>query len=262
VLNNQTNITPPASSSASLPIFPHFSSLFHYHPPPWPRLCIELNYHMNRLSRLGRWFAAARFTWQQRLRRCKIVYLNIKSVMHRTRVYPKVSGPAAWSKNSKCSCIAILWVSLVSFAATTLCVASQWVFVVIAYFVIDSVRKRLDTSSYISYKSRDSSVGIALSYRLDDRGPRVRFPAEGGNFSLHHRVQNGSEAHPASYPMGTRGSFPGSKTAGAWSWPLTSIYTRGQRMSGAMPPLPQYAFMAWCLVKYRDNFTFYLYNVL
>jgi len=27
-------------------------------------------------------------------------------------------------------------------------------------------------------------------------------------------------AYPASYPMGT---FPGSKAAGAWSWPLTSI---------------------------------------
>jgi hypothetical protein len=36
-----------------------------------------------------------------------------------------------------------------------------------------------------------------------------------GNFSLHHRVQNGSGAHPASYPMGARGSFPGGKAAGA-----------------------------------------------
>jgi hypothetical protein len=27
-------------------------------------------------------------------------------------------------------------------------------------------------------------------------------------------------------------------------------------MSGAIPPLPQYAFVAWCLVKHRDNFTF------
>jgi hypothetical protein len=36
-----------------------------------------------------------------------------------------------------------------------------------------------------------------------------------GNFSLHHRVQNGSGAHPASYPMGTRGFFPGGKAAGA-----------------------------------------------
>jgi hypothetical protein len=31
----------------------------------------------------------------------------------------------------------------------------------------------------------------------------------------HHRVQNGFGAHPASYPMGTRGSFPGGKAAGA-----------------------------------------------
>jgi hypothetical protein len=62
------------------------------------------------------------------------------------------------------------------------------------------------------FKSRDSSVGIALGYGLDDRGSRVRFPTGAGNFSLH---QNASGAHPASYPMGTRGSFPRSKAAGA-----------------------------------------------
>jgi len=44
-----------------------------------------------------------------------------------------------------CSCIAILWVSLVSFATIILCVASQLVFIV--YFVIDSVRKLLNTPS-------------------------------------------------------------------------------------------------------------------
>jgi hypothetical protein len=27
-------------------------------------------------------------------------------------------------------------------------------------------------------------------------------------------------------------------------------------VSGAIPPLPQYAFMVWCLVKHRDSFTF------
>jgi hypothetical protein len=71
--------------------------------------------------------------------------------------------------------------------------------------------------------SRDSSVGIGLGYVLDDRGSRVRFPAGAGNFSLHHRIQNGSGSNSASYPMGTRGSFPGGKAAGAKSWPLTSI---------------------------------------
>jgi hypothetical protein len=28
-------------------------------------------------------------------------------------------------------------------------------------------------------------------------------------------------------------------------------------MRGAILPLPQYAFMAWCLVKHREKFTFY-----
>jgi hypothetical protein len=59
------------------------------------------------------------------------------------------------------------------------------------------------------------SVGIALDYGLDDRGSRVRFPAEAGNFSLHHRAQNGSGSQQASYPMGTRSSFPVGKAARA-----------------------------------------------
>jgi hypothetical protein len=33
---------------------------------------------------------------------------------------------------------------------------------------------------------------LALCYELDNQGSRVRFPAGAGNFSLHHRVQNGS----------------------------------------------------------------------
>jgi hypothetical protein len=63
-------------------------------------------------------------------------------------------------------------------------------------------------------KSRDSSVRIALGYGLDDRGSKVRFPVGGGNFSLHHRLQNGSGAHPASYPMGTRALSLGVKRPG------------------------------------------------
>jgi hypothetical protein len=58
--------------------------------------------------------------------------------------------------------------------------------------------------------------------------------------------------------MGSRGSFPGGKAAGAWSWPLAFIYCRGQRMSVAIPPLPQYAFMAWCLVKAQGQLYFTL----
>jgi hypothetical protein len=47
-----------------------------------------------------------------------------------------------------------------------------------------------------------SSVGMAVGYGLDNWGSRIRFPAGTGNFSLYHRVHNGSGAHQASYPMG------------------------------------------------------------
>jgi hypothetical protein len=75
--------------------------------------------------------------------------------------------------------------------------------------------KTFNESSVRMVKSRDSSVGIAPVYRLDDRGSRVRFPEGAGNICLHHRDQNGSGAHPTSYPMGTRDSFPGGRAAGA-----------------------------------------------
>jgi hypothetical protein len=52
---------------------------------------------------------------------------------------------------TKCSCIAIFQVSLVSSVTITLCVTSQRVFVVVVvvvvYFVIDSIRKLLATPS-------------------------------------------------------------------------------------------------------------------
>jgi hypothetical protein len=67
-------------------------------------------------------------------------------------------------------------------------------------------------------------AGVAQWYRagLQAGWRRAWVLAEAGNFSRHHRVQTGSGVHPASYPMGTRGSFPEGKAAGAWSWPPTS----------------------------------------
>jgi hypothetical protein len=107
------------------------------------------------------------------------------------------------------------------------------------------------------YKSRDSSVDIALGYGLNDRGSRVRFPAGAGNFSLHHRVQNGSGAHPASYPRGTgslslRVKRPGREAN--HSPPSSAVVTNAWSYTST----PQYVFMPWCLVKHRDIFTFYL----
>jgi hypothetical protein len=66
-----------------------------------------------------------------------------------------------------CSCIAILWVSLVSSAAIILCVASQRVFIVV-YFVIDSVRKLLDTPSYAKDIRKISLTDNADGWRVSD----------------------------------------------------------------------------------------------
>jgi hypothetical protein len=64
------------------------------------------------------------------------------------------------------------------------------------------------------FRRRDSSVGIATDYGLDDRMSGVRIPAMAENFSVHHHVQNGSGIHPPSYPMGIGSSFPGVKRPG------------------------------------------------
>jgi hypothetical protein len=59
------------------------------------------------------------------------------------------------------------------------------------------------------------AIGLFLLWFDPRRGLEI--------FLFHHRVQNGSGAHPASYPMGTRGCFPGGEAAVERSWPLTSI---------------------------------------
>jgi hypothetical protein len=79
-----------------------------------------------------------------------------------------------------------------SFAALTLCVASQRVFIVVVCFVIDSVRKLLDTPSYVivtrvnfvTYKSRSWGAVTLLSYHITVR----RYNSEAHHvLSLHDR---------------------------------------------------------------------------
>jgi hypothetical protein len=64
---------------------------------------------------------------------------------------------------------------------------------------------------------------VSMESRLQDEWP-VSVPGRGNDrtFSFYHYVQTGSGAHPATYPMGTRNSYPMGKAAKAWSWPLTS----------------------------------------
>jgi hypothetical protein len=59
-----------------------------------------------------------------------------------------------------------------------------------------------------SNRSRDSSVGTATGYGLEDRGSEFE-PRYGQAFSLLHVFQTGSEAHLTSYPMGPGVKRPG-----------------------------------------------------
>jgi len=61
---------------------------------------------------------------------------------------------------------------------------------------------------YISSEVGRVQTVEGLLYGLDDWGS---IPGKGKIFSLYHRVQTGSEAHPASYPLDTRSPFPDGK---------------------------------------------------
>jgi hypothetical protein len=114
---------------------------------------------------------------------------------------------------------------------------------------MNSMRKNYIYYSHLSIvRAVIAQLVQRLGYGLDDRGSRFRFLAGAGNFSLHHSVQNGSGAHPASYPTGT--GDPSLGREADHSSPSSAEVRR------AAPPLPLYFFMAWRLVKHRDNFTF------
>jgi len=108
-------------------------------------------------------------------------------------------------------------------------------------------------------RSRDSSVSVVTR----PWAGRLRFDFREGQifFCLLHRVQTDSEAHLDCYPMDEVVSFPGKvkrpgrepdhsppssvEVKNAWNYNYT----------------PQYVFIAWCLVKHRDTYIFYLLPV-
>jgi hypothetical protein len=104
---------------------------------------------------------------------------------------------------------------------------------------------------------RSSENWTALVLKIVHLG--VRVPADAVKFSLPHGVQNGSGAHPASYPTGTRGSFPGGKAAGAWSWPhppSAEVNNTWSYMSSIL-----FVFIACCLVRKEANLILLLFTV-
>jgi hypothetical protein len=95
-----------------------------------------------------------------------------------------------------------------------------------------------------------------LSYGLDGRDS---IPVRGKKFSLLLSVQTGSRAHPASYPIGTGGSFPGGKAARGVK--LTTPPSSAEvKNGGVVPPLPYtFSWRGAYLIKHRDSFFSFLW---
>jgi hypothetical protein len=96
---------------------------------------------------------------------------------------------------------------------------------------------------------------MGYGYGLNDRSSGVRFLAGAGNFFLRHSVQTGSGAHEPPIEWVRGALFPGVKRPAReadHSPPCSAEVKNAWNYTS----IPQYFFMAWCLVKYRDNFTF------
>jgi hypothetical protein len=95
-----------------------------------------------------------------------------------------------------------------------------------------------------------------MGYGQDGQGDGFWFLTGAKDFSDLHSIQTGSGAHPASYPVGTRGLIPqgveqmecepdhsppsSTKVRNWWSYTFT----------------PPYIFLVWCLIKPKNNLTF------
>jgi hypothetical protein len=91
-------------------------------------------------------------------------------------------------------------------------------------------------------ESQDGAVGIAIGYRLDGQGVGVRVPVGARIFTSPCRPDR-LWVHPTSYPMGTKGSFPGVKRPGreADHSPQTSTEVKKTWVYTSTPP---HVFMA------------------
>jgi hypothetical protein len=110
-----------------------------------------------------------------------------------------------------------------------------------------------------SFISFSSVSGIAQLYSAGLRvgWSGVRVPIGTGNFSLYHRVQTGSGAHPTSYPVSGALSLGIKRPGHEVTIPLHLVPR--SRMCGAIPALPSTPSWRGAQLKHRD-FTFYLYS--
>jgi hypothetical protein len=122
------------------------------------------------------------------------------------------------------------------------------------------------------FRSRVSSVSIVSDYTGWTTGVRSPAGAEDFSSSSVSRPALGPTQPPVQWVPGI--FSPGVNAAGAWCWPLTSIYCRGREWVGAIHPLPPSAFTACsgtalplleictCLIYNAGNYCRFLFLIV
>jgi hypothetical protein len=95
-------------------------------------------------------------------------------------------------------------------------------------------------SATITGESQDGAVGIATRLRAGQYW--VRILAGGNGLFSSPKCPDRLRSLSSLLFYGSQGTFPGSKVARAWSWPLTTVLS--SRMSGDIPLFPLHAFIA------------------
>jgi hypothetical protein len=103
-------------------------------------------------------------------------------------------------------------------------------------------------------KSRDSVVGIAIGYGLDDRRVGVRVPV--GSRIFCSQTSSRPALGPTQPPIQGVPRALSSGVKRPWREFDHSLPTSAEvKKIWIYTTTPQYIFMGWCLIKHRENFT-------
>jgi len=114
----------------------------------------------------------------------------------------------------------------------------------------------VNTGTSLPLLLRVGGCHLVIKLRPERSGFESR---RGRDFFLLHRVQTGSGAYTASYPMDTGGLSMGVKRPGRESNSSPQSSAKCKNAWSYTSTFP-YVFMTWCLVKHRNSFIFTFFS--